>query len=46
VWDLAELNRTRERPVETACAVTGRALSRDEWASYVPGLDYRDTCAS
>jgi WD40 repeat protein len=45
VWDLAALNHTRERPLDAACAVTARGLTRDEWGSYVPGLDYRDTCA-
>jgi WD40 repeat protein len=44
LWDLSELNDVRNRPVESACAVTGRGLSREEWAGYVPGLPYRETC--
>jgi WD40 repeat protein/energy-coupling factor transporter ATP-binding protein EcfA2 len=46
MWDLAALDHTRERPLETACAVTGRGLTRDEWTAYLPGLDYQDTCAA
>jgi WD40 repeat protein len=27
-----------------ACVVAGRDLTRDEWASYLPGRDYEPTC--
>ncbi|MEU7836896.1 WD40 repeat domain-containing protein [Nonomuraea sp. NPDC049129] len=31
-------------PVAAACANAGRTLTRDEWASYVRGEAYRQTC--
>jgi hypothetical protein len=31
--------------MERACAITGGGLDRDEWARYVPGLNYIDACA-
>jgi WD40 repeat protein len=45
LWDLVELNDLHSRPIPRACALTGRGLSRDEWARYVSGLPYQDTCA-
>ncbi len=30
--------------LQHACHVAGRDLTRDEWASYLPGRDYRHTC--
>jgi WD40 repeat protein len=34
-----------ERWAELACEIAGRNLTRDEWADYLPGRDYRTTCA-
>ena len=44
VSGLSELDEVRDRPVDAACAVTGRGLAAEEWAGYVPGIDYRKTC--
>lgn len=33
-----------ERWLEHACDVAGRDLTRDEWASYLPGRSYESTC--
>ena len=46
VWSLAALTGARERPVEVARTIAGRGLSPQEWLDYVPGLDYRNTCAA
>ena len=32
-------------PEAYACAAAGRSLTRAEWAQYVPGLPYQDTCS-
>lgn len=45
LWDLAKLNDLRDRPLQQACALAGRGLTRDEWARYVAGLPYQNTCA-
>jgi WD40 repeat protein len=34
----------RGRLDETACLVTAGGLNRDQWARYLPDLEYRDTC--
>ncbi|MHA6621101.1 nSTAND1 domain-containing NTPase [Pseudonocardia sp. DLS-67] len=44
-WDLTELNALRRDPREVACERTGRGLDRAEWARFVGGLDYQDTCS-
>ncbi|MDQ4033004.1 MAG: TIR domain-containing protein [Actinomycetota bacterium] len=44
LWDLTALNDLRNHAVERACSVTERGLDRDEWARYVSGLPYQDTC--
>ena len=44
LWDLAKLNDLRDRPLQHACALAGRGLSRDEWSRYVAGLPYQTTC--
>jgi WD40 repeat protein len=31
--------------VERACAIAGRDLTQDEWQRYLPGEEYRRTCA-
>lgn len=45
LWDLTSLNDVRDHATERACSITGRGLDRDEWARYIPGLPYQDTCA-
>ncbi|MGH3811558.1 MAG: WD40 repeat domain-containing protein, partial [Pseudonocardiaceae bacterium] len=44
LWDLTRLNDVRDHATERACSITGRGLDRDEWARYIPGLPYQDTC--
>jgi WD40 repeat protein len=44
LWDLAKLKDLRDRPLQHACTLAGRGLSRDEWARYVAGLPYQNTC--
>ena len=36
----------RDGAVARACLVTGGGLNRDEWARYLPDLDYEDSCAA
>jgi len=40
LWDL-DVASWRQR----LCAIVGRDLTRDEWATYVPGHKYRSTCS-
>jgi WD40 repeat protein len=47
LWDLTDLNQLRGHPMRRACSITGRGLSRDQWARYIPyspGLPYQETC--
>lgn len=44
LWDLTSLNDLRAHPAERACSLTGRGLDQAEWARYIPGLPYQDTC--
>jgi WD40 repeat protein len=44
LWNLGELNAARDRPAAAACAITGRGLDEGEWAGYIPGLGYENTC--
>jgi WD40 repeat protein/energy-coupling factor transporter ATP-binding protein EcfA2 len=44
LWDLTELQQLRDHATERACAITGRGLDGAEWARYVQGLPYQDTC--
>ena len=44
LWELTDLTIVRGHPSEQACRITGRGLDRSEWARYIPGLPYRDTC--
>jgi len=46
LWDLAGLNYLLGHAVERACAITGGGLNRDEWARYIPGLPYQETCSA
>ncbi len=44
LWDLTRLNDLRNHATERACSLAGRGLDRTEWARYVRGLGYRNTC--
>ncbi|GAA0561551.1 hypothetical protein GCM10010172_50940 [Paractinoplanes ferrugineus] len=44
LWSVKNLNALRADPGKFACTVTGRGLTKDEWARYVPDLGYRKTC--
>ncbi|MFB9183707.1 TIR domain-containing protein [Dactylosporangium sucinum] len=43
-WSLAAFNQLRRDPSAQACALTGRGLEPGEWARYVTGVAYRETC--
>jgi WD40 repeat protein len=45
LWDLTGLHDLQDHAVEHACARTGHGLNPDEWARYIPGLAYQNTCA-
>ena len=40
----AIFQQLRADPARYACVVTGRGLSADEWARYVPEFRYQRTC--
>jgi WD40 repeat protein len=44
LWNLTDLNQLRDHATQRACAITGGGLDRTEWARYIPGLPYQDTC--
>ncbi|WP_322756619.1 hypothetical protein, partial [Frankia sp. Cas3] len=44
LWDLTGLTNLRRDAVDHACSIAGQGLDRDEWARYIPGLPYSDTC--
>jgi WD40 repeat protein len=44
LWDLTKLAWLRADPTLQGCAITGRGLSEDEWARYIPELPHRKTC--
>jgi WD40 repeat protein len=44
LWDYAIPKSLRADPAGHACAITGRGLTTDEWARYIPELPYRQTC--
>lgn len=43
--DLSQLNALRDNTRRVACDRTGRGLNPDEWARYVQGIEYQDTCS-
>jgi hypothetical protein len=45
-WDIGKLIAVRADPGPAACAVAVRGLDRSEWARYVGGEAYVDTCAA
>jgi WD40 repeat protein len=46
LWDLTGLNDLLDHAVERACSFTGRGLDHEEWARFIPGLPYLDTCST
>jgi hypothetical protein len=44
--DVSDLNIVQAHPTRRACSLTGHGMDSDQWARYVPGLAYRDTCAN
>jgi WD40 repeat protein len=44
LWDLTSLKDLREHAVERACAATGSGLDPEQWARFISGLPYEDTC--
>jgi WD40 repeat protein len=44
LWDITGLNYLRDHAPDYACSLTRRGLNRDEWARYIPGLAYQNTC--
>ena len=45
IWNLAPLADIRDHAVAHACMVTRAGLDHDEWARFVPSLEYVDVCA-
>ncbi|WP_119729943.1 nSTAND1 domain-containing NTPase [Thermomonospora amylolytica] len=45
LWDPAPINDLYDHAVQRACAITGRGLTRTEWAHHIPGIPYRPTCS-
>ncbi len=46
LWDLTGLNDLMDHAVERACSITVRGLDHEEWARYMAGLPYQDTCST
>ncbi|MGH3821894.1 MAG: WD40 repeat domain-containing protein [Pseudonocardiaceae bacterium] len=46
LWDLTALNNLRDHATERGCSITGGGLDRDEWARYISGLPYQNTCST
>ena len=44
LWDLRPLRDVRSHAVEVACRIAGGGLNRGDWARYITGLDYVETC--
>jgi WD40 repeat protein len=44
LWDVTELSDVVADPLDRACAITGRGLTRTEWTTYATGLPYQSTC--
>jgi WD40 repeat protein len=44
LWDYSALNSVRADPAKYACTVTGRGLTAEEWARYIPEFKYHRTC--
>jgi WD40 repeat protein len=46
LWDLTGLNDLFGHAVERACSFTRGGLDPAEWARYIPGLPYQNSCPS
>ena len=46
LWDLTSLNDLLSHAVERTCSITHGGLDPAEWARYIPGLPYQNTCPS
>lgn len=46
LWDLTGLNSLREHATERACTLVGQGLDHEQWARFIPSLEYEDTCPS
>ncbi|MFC7532470.1 TIR domain-containing protein [Actinoplanes sp. GCM10030250] len=44
LWDYSVPKELSADPGRHACAITGRGLTAEEWARYVPELPYQPTC--
>ncbi|MFC6081974.1 caspase, EACC1-associated type [Sphaerisporangium aureirubrum] len=44
LWDLTDFIARTARPLETACAMSGRGLTEAEWADHVRTAPYQATC--
>ncbi|MGH3754968.1 MAG: WD40 repeat domain-containing protein [Pseudonocardiaceae bacterium] len=44
LWDLTGINDLLSHPVERACSFTHGGLDHGEWAHYIPGSPYQNTC--
>jgi WD40 repeat protein len=44
--DLGEIVDVQKDPVERACAMLGRGLTREEWEANVPGRPYEQICGT
>lgn len=45
IVDVKGLKDLRANAVDIACSHAGGGLTEDQWADFLPGLPYRDTCA-
>ncbi|MEU8238166.1 TIR domain-containing protein [Actinoplanes missouriensis] len=44
LWDYSVPQSLAAAPEAHACALTGRGLTKEEWAGYIPELPYQPTC--
>jgi WD40 repeat protein len=44
LWDLKNVDDLRSNPTQQACSIAKGGLDRDEWARYIPGIPYEETC--
>jgi WD40 repeat protein len=44
LWDYSMPEDLRADPDKHACAITGRGLTQEEWARYIPELPHQPTC--
>ncbi|WP_329431157.1 hypothetical protein OG339_47310 (plasmid) [Streptosporangium sp. NBC_01495] len=44
LWDLTKYLAWTAHPLEKACAMSSRGLTRSEWTDYVQTADFLPTC--